>query len=231
MKIKILHILFWFVFILEIFSIYFEFENLHFYLNIICAPIIISLYLLLVKNNINIKFLLILLLFYSTDILHLIVEQNINNKFCIYLNSIAYFILISNLIKDIGIKSYKKLDHILLLSVLIIVLFLSYIFYITNEIMLDKNIDYYGLFLSYSILVFILGLLITIKFVLKPNSSNTNLIIVFACFIFTDVFYLVYIVYREIGIFRYFLFLPQFLSYYFLLNYELNRLKIFKIKQ
>ncbi len=188
----------------------------------------IFIYLKIAGKELNIKFLLILFFLYSTDVFHLFFKPTIQNPFCIYLNLVVYVLLLNEVVKNIGTINFKKFDNILVLSILIIFSFLGYIFYVANALILDQNIKYYSIFLAYCILLFILGVIITIKFVIKTNISNTFLIITFACFVLSDVFYLFNLIYSDIIIFKYILYLPQFLTYYFLLNYELNRYKISK---
>jgi len=78
--------------------------------------------------------------------------------------------------------------------------------------------------------MFLMSILITIKYIIKPNISNTSLQIAVACFIVSDVFYLILTIYDDINVFKFLFLIPQITVYYFLLKFELNRNKIFDIK-
>lgn len=215
---------------MEFISLLFGLEFLHILSNVLTAPLILFIYLRIAKLDYKWYFIFLIITLYSTDIYHLIVKFDLNNLFCIYLNSIAYFILTVFIFKNLDFKKLKDLDFIFYLSFVIVFSFYSYVLYVVNEILLDQQLNNYFAILIYALFMFVMSILITIKYILKPNISNTSLQIAVACFIISDVFYLITIIYNNIDIFKYLFLIPQLAVYYFLLKFELNRTKIFEIK-
>lgn len=215
---------------MEMISLFFGLNFLHIISNILTAPLILFVYLRIVKLNYKWYFILLFITLYLTDLFHLIVDLDINNLFCVYSNSIAYSILIYFTLKEMEFKNLKELDFIFYLSFLIIVGLYFYILYVVNEILREQKVQNYLVFVIYALLMFFMCVLITIKYTIKPNLSNTSLQIAIACFIISDLFYLISIIYDQIIMFKYLFLIPQLAVYYFLLKYELNRNKIFEIK-
>lgn len=215
---------------MEMISLFFGLNFLHIISNILTAPLILFVYLRIVKLNYKWYFILLFITLYLTDLFHLIVDLDINNLFCVYSNSIAYSILIYFTLKEMEFKNLKELDFIFYLSFLIIVGLYFYILYVVNEILIEQKVENYLVFVIYALLMFFMCVLITIKYTIKPNLSNTSLQIAIACFIISDLFYLISIIYDQIIMFKYLFLIPQLAVYYFLLKYELNRNKIFEIK-
>ena len=215
---------------MEFISLLFGLEFLHILSNLLAVPLVLFIYLRIVKLNYKWYFILMMIALYSTDIYHLTVKLELNNLFCAYLNTAAYVILTFFIVKNMEFKRLKDLDYIFYLSFIIVFCFYLYILYVANEILLDQKIDNYIIILIYALFMFVMSILITIKYMLKPNISNTSLQISVACFIISDVFYLITIIYNDITVFKYLFLIPQLTVYYFLLKYELNRNKIFEIK-
>ncbi len=215
---------------MEMISLFFGLNFLHIISNVLTAPLILFLYLKIVKLNYKWYFILLLITLYATDLFHLIIDLDINNLFCVYLNSIAYSILIYFTLKEMEFKKLKELDFIFYTSLAIVVVLYAYILYVVNEILLEQKVENYLIFVIYALLMFFMCVLITIKYIIKPNMSNTSIQISIACFIISDLFYLISIIYDEIIMFKYLFLIPQLAVYYFLLKYELNRNKIFEIK-
>lgn len=215
---------------MEVVSLLFGLNFLHIISNVITAPLILFIYLRIVKLNYKRYFILLFTSLYATDLFHLVVDLDINNLFCAYLNSIAYAILIYFTLKEMEFKKMKELDFIFYTSLAIVVFLYAYILYVVNEILLEQKVDNYLIFVIYALLMFFMCVLITIKYIIKPNLSNTSLQISIACFIISDLFYLISIIYNQIIMFKYLFLIPQLAVYYFLLKYELNRNKIFEIR-
>lgn len=216
--------------VMEIISLLFGFNFLHILVNILTAPLVLFLYLRVVKLNYKWYFILLFVALYLTDIFHLVVEMDINNVFCVYLNSISYGILIFFTLQKMEFKKLKELDFIFYTSFILVLFLYAYVLYVVNEILMEQKIDNYLLFVIYAFLMFVMCVLITIKYILKPNLSNTSLQISIVCFVFSDLFYLISIIYDSIIVFKFLFLIPQLVVYYFLLKYELNRNKIFEIK-
>ena len=215
--------------VLEFISLFFGLHFLHIMTNVLTGPLILFIYLRVIKLNYKWYFITIMIFLYATDVFHLIIKPDINNLFCIYLNTIAYSILTIFVFKTLEFKKLKDLDFIFYVSLIIIFSLFLYIYWVINDILIDQKVNYYPVFFTYALLMFIMSVLITIKYIIKPNKCNTSLQIVVPCFIVSDVFYLMNIIYDEIHIFKYLFLLPQLLVYYFLLKFELNRNKIFDI--
>jgi hypothetical protein len=160
----------------------------------------------------------------------LLTEPDIDNMFCVFLNAIAYSTLTASIFKTMEFKKLRELDYIFYISFLVVFLLFLYVVWVVNDLLIDQNVKYYPLFFLYSVLVFVMSVLLTIKYIIKPNRVNTNLQVIIVCFVVSDVFYVFYVFYSEIHVLKYMVFLPQLLVYYFLLSYELNRNKIFEIK-
>ncbi len=215
---------------LEFISLFFGLEILHILSNVLGAPLILFIYLRITKLNYKWYFIFLILALYATDIYHLITKPSINNLFCAYLNSIAYIILVFFILKTMDYKKSKHLDFIFYLSFVIVCCFYLYILYVVNEILLEQQVENYFILALYAVIMFIMSILITIKYILKPNISNTSLQIAVACFIVSDVFYLILTIYDDINVFKFLFLIPQITVYYFLLKFELNRNKIFDLK-
>lgn len=222
--------LFFGLIIMEIISLFFGLNFLHLISNIVAAPLILFIYLRIVKLNYKWYFILLFTALYATDLFHLIVDLDINNLFCAYLNSFAYAVLIHFTLKEMEFKRLKELDFIFYVSLLLVVFLYAYILYVVNEILLEQKVENYLTFVIYALLMFFMCVLITIKYIIKPNISNTSLQIAIACFVISDLFYLISIIYDQIIMFKYLFLIPQLAVYYFLLKYELNRNKIFEIR-
>jgi hypothetical protein len=216
--------------ILEFISIYFEFDFLHILSNVLSAPIILLIYLRIAKHNFKWYLIVVLVFLYFTDLFHLLIDPNINNLLCVFLNAVAYSVLMIFVFKKMEFLKLRELDYIFYMSFVIVFLLFLYVVWVVNDMLVDQNVQYYPLFFLYAILMFVMGLLITIKCIVKPNKANTNLEVVVFCLVVSDVFYVFHVVYSEILMVKYLFFLPQLLVYYFLLRYELNRNKIFEIK-
>ncbi len=215
---------------MEIASLLFNLDFLHTISNILAAPLILFLYFKIVKLNYKWCFILLLSMLYLTDLFHLIVDLDINNLFCVYLNSIAYSILIFFTLKEMEFKKLKDLDIIFYVSLVLVIFLYAYILFVVNAILIEQEVENYLIFVIYALLMFFMCVLITVKYIIKPNLSNTSLQISIACFIVSDLFYLISIIYADIIMFKYLFLIPQIGVYYFLLKYELNRNKIFEIK-
>lgn len=213
----------------EFISLLFGLDFLHIISNVLTAPLIIFLYLKIIKHNYKWYFIAIILALYATDIFHLIAVPDLNNLFCIYLNAIAYSILSFFIFRNMEFKKLKELDFIFYLSFAIVFFFYLYILYVVNSILIEQQVTHYIAYVIYAVLMFLMSILITIKYILKPNISNTSLQIAIACFIVSDFFYLISLIYEEIIMFKYLFLVPRLVLYYFLLKYELNRNKIFEI--
>lgn len=215
---------------MEMISLFFGLNFLHIISNVLTAPLILFIYFRIVKLNYKWYFILLFTTLYTTDLFHLIVDLDINNLFCIYLNSMSYSILIYFTLKEMEFKKLKELDFIFYISLAVVVFLYAYILYVVNEILLEQKVENYLIFIIYALLMFFMCVLIAIKYIIKPNMSNTSLQIAIACFIISDLFYLISIIYDQIIMFKYLFLIPQLAVYYFLLKYELNRNKIFEIK-
>jgi hypothetical protein len=213
--------------VLEFIALFFGLNMLHIITNVLAAPLVLFLYLRIIKFNYKWYFIAIFFFLYATDIFHLLVKPDLNNLFCIYLNTIAYLILTFFVFKTLEFKKLKDLDYILYISFVIVLSLFLYIFWVVNDILIDRNVRNYPVFVIYAFLVIVMSVLITMKYIIKPNKCNTSLLIVIPCFIISDVFYLMNIIYKDIYVFKYLFLLPQLLVYFFLLKFELNRNKIF----
>tara|TARA_R110000823_G_scaffold213890_4_gene343691 strand:+ start:1162 stop:1854 length:693 start_codon:yes stop_codon:yes gene_type:complete len=216
--------------IFQFISIYFELDFLHIVINVLTAPTILLIYLRMIKFNFKWYFIIVLISLYFTDLFHLLTEPDINNMFCVFLNAIAYFVLTIFIFKTMKFKNLRELDFIFYLSFSIVFLLFLYVVWVVNDMLIVQNVKHYPLFFLYSMLVFVMSVLLTIKYIVNPNRVNTNLQVIVVCFVVNDVFYVFYVFYNEIHVLKYMVFLPQLLVYYFLLSYELNRNKIFEIK-
>lgn len=216
--------------IFQFISIYFELNLLHIVTNVLTAPLVLLIYLRITKFNFKWYLIIILVCLYFTDLFHLLTEPDIDNMFCVFLNAIAYSVLTVFIFKTMEFKKLRELDYIFCLSFGIVFLLFLYVVWVVNDLLIDQNVKYYPLFFLYSVLVFVMSVLLTIKYIIKPNRVNTNLQVIVVCFVVSDVFYVFYVFFSEIHVLKYMVFLPQLLVYYFLLSYELNRNKIFEIK-
>lgn len=214
---------------LEFIALFFGLNYLHIIVNVLAAPLILFIYFRVVKLSYQWYFVIVLLSLYATNISHIVAKLDINNIFCVFLNSMAYGVLTFFVLKNFEFKKQKNLDPVFYISFLIIFSLFSYILWVVNDILIEQKVNNYILFFIYSCFVFVMSTIVSFIFLVKPNICNTNLQISIFCFITSNLFYLIHIIYSDIEIFKYFLFLPQLIVYYFLLKYELNRNKIFEV--
>ena len=202
---------------------------LHKISNYLSAPLIILIYILVSKEKFKYYFIIVILFLYATDVFHLHVKQDINNLFCVYLNTVSYLVLSVFLIKQIKINFLFLNDLISVLSFLIITGFYLYIFFIVEGFLHEVNTDKYTHYLVYEILMLFMSVIVAYRFLNRQNLSNLYLMIVVTCLMISDFFYLMKFLYDDFKAFKFLLYIPQLIVYFFLLKYELTRVKIFKI--
>lgn len=152
--------------IMEIVSLFFGLNFLHIISNILTAPLILFIYIKIVKLNYKWYFILLLFTLYLTDLFHLMVDLDINNLFCVYLNSIAYSVLILFTLKEMEFKKLKELDFIFYVSLILVLFLYAYILYVVNDILLEQEVENYLIFVVYALLMFFMCVLITVKYII-----------------------------------------------------------------
>ncbi len=186
------------------------------------APSILFYYWQESKNKINFWYTTILILFFFSGILNLF-DDGLALKYVIFTNTLAYGILLNFIIKSLLKIKFKSLENISLAHIVFTFLFLCTLLYVCLFLIFDFNFKLYGIIIIYSFELFLMGFLISIIYAVNCNKPNTYLMITIFCYIFCDLFYAIYYYYYDFILLRYLSILCNILSFYFLVNFFLNR--------
>lgn len=196
------------------------------YLTLVSKPVISTsiffYYLQESHKKVNFWFLLILILFFFSGILNLY-EDEFVLQYVILINLISYCILLGFIIRSLFEIKINNLDNVNLTYIILMLLFLSCLLYVCLFLVFDSTEVLYLYFIVYACVLLLLGLLITILYLLNNNEENISLMTATFCYIICDLFYAIYYYYYDFIFFRYVSVLCNIVSFYFLVNYFLLR--------
>ncbi|MDI9309885.1 MAG: hypothetical protein QM535_06690 [Limnohabitans sp.] len=169
------------------------------------------------KGKVNYWQLLILFLLFFSGVLNLF-DDSQAFTFVLYLNILAYIVLLGTIAKALFEMNIKKIDHFNLGYILLMVLFLFSIFYGSVFLVFDKKYSLYYVFVCYGIVLTLVGILVSILFVYNNSLKNLYLMLAVFCFIICDSFYAIYYYYYGFLFLRFISILSNSFSYYFLVQ-------------
>jgi hypothetical protein len=177
------------------------------------------------KGKINFWFTTILILFFISGVLNLFDDAFVL-KYVIITNLISYTILLSFIVRSLLELKLKLLDNINLTYIVLMFLFLCCLLYVCLFLIFDSNSELYQLIILYGFVLLIIGISNTILCSLDYNKANIYLMVTTFCYIICDLFYSLYYYYYDFIFFRYVSILCNILSFYFLVNYFLQKNEI-----
>jgi hypothetical protein len=213
--------------LLYLLAIYFDSEEFILFFKPMIASSMLFYYWQHSYKNINIGFVVILVLLFASGIFNTF-DDEFALTYVLILNILAYSILLS-----FTFKKMIKVDIMLVdkynLTYIIISFFLMFIlFYVAIVVVFDTSEELYYLITLYSFILLLLGAFTTVKVIVEYSKSNVYLMIATFCFILCDLFYILYYYYLDFLFFRYISIISNIVSFYFLVNYflEYNKKKI-----
>ncbi|MEW5675781.1 hypothetical protein ABGT15_05670 [Flavobacterium enshiense] len=221
-------VLYSFASFLFIISVVFDLETLSMLFKPMIAPAIYFYYWQKSNGKVSVIFSLILFLFYCGDMMILIQYENLFVPLML-MNLVAYLLLFKFLVEDLMLLRENRIHSSNIFSIIIFTLFLLSLLYMGLKLIFDASSENYGLITFYGITLFLLGLQTTFLYIMNNSSSNVFLAITTLCFIMSDLFYVLYNYYLNLDIFIFINVSCQVISFYFLVNYILNRGTISKL--
>ena len=208
--------------ILYLLSIIFDYTDLILLFKPIIASSMLFYYLQECKGKVNFWYTLVLILLFISGILNTF-EDELVLIYIIIVNFFVYGILLTNTILSLFKLKIKLLDKINVSYVIITSFFLMTLAYVSIFVVFNPTSDIYYFIVLYSLLLLLLGIFNTIKFIANYSKANVYLMISTFCFIICDLFYALYYYYYDFIFFRYISILCNVINFYFLVNYFLAR--------
>lgn len=170
------------------------------------------------KNNINYYHLTILCLLFFSGTLNLLEGYHYFVP-VLFINFLAYAILIFQLIKELKNLKNHKMEKENYFSIFLTFIFLICLLYISSFIVFDRSSEFYKVILVYGSILVCLTLCATFIYLAKVNSKNTYLILYTISTLICENFYGIYHYYYKLDFFRFSSILCYIISFYFLVNY------------
>jgi len=186
----------------------------------IIIPSIFFYYLMTKKNNINISFSLIFILFFIGDMIIMLYSQEFMSLILAPF-MFSYIILLKFIFEDINFKA--KSIYTIFYAVLVFVL-LSLILYYILDLPVDKVINNNILFLFYGILLITLVTISTYTYLSNQNFNTLNLLLMAIAMLTSDLLYCINKFIFSFYIIDSLNLLAQFASYYFMVVYFNSRI-------
>jgi hypothetical protein len=177
-----------------------------------------------VSNNYKITFLkgLIFLLLFIRDIFTTlnISESAMGSFLCI----LAVYVLLLYLAqKDFKFLKFSYKDS---LSIFILILGIGAICYSVLNLELENLELDFSLYVAFGIILSVLSIISIINYIKKGSYAFFNSMLMCLCFIITDIFFVLYKFYFYNYAFTLISIITQFLSYFFMVNYLLEKDKV-----
>jgi len=135
---------------------------------------------------------------------------------------VVYMLLLRYFIEDFRRNKFRKID---ILPISIVVILLGYLLITILNLKFDEAENYYVTFFLYGLTLAVLGCVCIMNYISKGTTSAIHAVIMFICFLLSDIFYLIANYYYDLAIFRVIIIGTQLFSYYFMVNYFLFRQK------
>lgn len=177
----------------------------------------------LVSNNYKITAtkVLIFLLCFLRDVFVLLnsKESAMGSFLCILF---VYFLLLKLSLKDFRYIKFNYKDSV---SILILILLIGTICYSVLNLKLEKLVLDFSLYVVFGIVLSLLSVFSIINYIKKGSYVFFNSMLMCVCFIITDVFFVIYNFYMNIYAFALISIITQVLSYFFMVNYLIEKEK------
>ena len=200
----------------------FDCDNLVLYTKSVIIPSLFIYYL--VSNNYKLSGLkaLIFVLFFVRDVFNTlkISESALGSFLCVLIVYVLLFYLAQ---KDFKYLKFSFRDSF---SILILVLGITAICYSVLNLRLENLELDFSLYLIFGIVLSILSIVTIINYINKGNYTFFSAMLMCICFIITDVFFVLYKFYFYNYAFTLISIITQFLSYFFMVNYFLEKDKV-----
>lgn len=169
------------------------------------------------RNGYKIDFIkaLIFLLCFLGDIIFLM-QYAYYFMFSLLCFFVVYLLLIRYLLIDFRRNRFRKID---ILPISLVVAFLVYLLVTILNLKFDEAERYYITFFSYGTTLVILGCICIANYIAKASKSSIYSVIMFICFLLSDIFYLIANYYYDLVVFQMIIAGTQLFSYYFMVNY------------
>ena len=215
-------ILFFVTSVLAVIFKMFGHNTLVFYTEPIIIPSVFIYYL--VSNNLKITFLkaLIFLLFFVREVFDAlyISESPLGSFSCVLA---VYVLLLFFALKDFRNLKISYRDG---LSIFILIFGITAICYSVLNLKLE-NLDLdFSLYVAFGIILSIFSIVSILNYIKNSSYAFFNAMLMCICFIITDIFFVLYKFYFYNYVFTLISIVTQFLSYFFMVNYFLEKDKV-----
>jgi hypothetical protein len=191
------------------------------------ATIIPSLYIYyLVSNNykISVYKMIILFLLFSRDILVLLkIDVTAMGSFSCVL--FVYILLLYTAVKEFKYFLFRKKD---IISVVLVIIGISTICYSVLNLKLENLVLDFSLYAFFGLVLSVLSIITILNYFKSGNHASFNALLMCICFIISDVFFMIFRFYFYNEVFDLISLITQFLSYFFMVKYFLEKDKISK---
>lgn len=197
-------------------------ENLSLIAKPIIIPSIVVFYFMEVRNQINLWFVVSLILFFVGDMFYLINDlDSFNFELIFFL--LAYLIVLLFIFEDFKFLDKKRLISQINLSVIIVFFVLIYLAVTLLSILNNGFSEVFMDYLLFAIELFLMGAFTVFLNLAKGNCKNFFLILAVTSFIISDMFFVINKAIYGLLIFKIVSVFAQVISYYFYVKYMLER--------
>jgi uncharacterized membrane protein YhhN len=203
-------------------------ENLSLIAKPIIIPSIVVFYFMEVRNQINLWFVVSLILFFVGDMFYLINDLDSFNFGLIFF-LLAYLIALLFIFEDFKFLDKKRLISQINLSVIIVFFVLIYLAVTLLSILNNGFSEVFMYYLLFAIELFLMGVFTVFLNLAKGNRKNFFLILAVTSFIISDMFFVINKAIYGLLIFKIVSVFAQVISYYFYVKYMLERSLLKKI--
>jgi hypothetical protein len=207
--------------ILAIFFKLLDHDTLVLYAKSIVIPSLFIYYL--VSNNYKITFLkaLIFLLFFIRDVFNTLkINETAMGSFLCVLG--VYVLLLYLAQKDFKILKFSYNDS---LSIFVLIFGITTICYSVLNLKLENLELDFSLYVVFGIILSVLSVVSILNYLKNGSYAFFNAMLMCICFIITDIFFVLYKFYFYNNVFTLISILTQFSSYFFMVNYFLEKEK------
>lgn len=184
----------------------------------VIVPAIFFYYLQERKIKLNWAYTLIILLFFTGDMIVLIdSEELFVVVIAVFLLGYLYFL--KGLVDDLVTIRLQFINKTHLFALLICVFFLIYLLISIVDVLIENKSENLGLIVLYGIVLVSIGTLASLNYITRPSRYTTFMILASLSFVISDVFYILKKDFLEIAILDYLNNFTQIISYYFLTKY------------
>jgi len=199
-----------------------DYFSLMLYTKSIIIPSLFIYYFVLNNYRITLTKALIFLLCFMRDVFVLlnIKESAIGSFLCILF---VYLLLLKFSLKDFRYLKFNYRDSA---SIIILVLLIVTICYSVLNLKLEKLNFSFSLYVVFGIVLSLLSVISITNYIKIGSYAFFNLMLMCVCFIITDVFFVIYNFYMNLYVFTLISIITQVLSYFFMVNYFIEKEKI-----